>query len=148
MGKRNWLLSVIYIAAIAFLPPVLGWTSVAQRSASVFVFIERFTNLVPLMGIVEALRIALDTGRIAYLTRYMFNMLVLIPAGLLCGLNRRQLKIVAVQYAVVLMLVYGLRVVLKLGSFDVDDILLNLLGLSLGWRAGVMLNAISKKRRA
>lgn len=139
MAKRCWFLSIVYISVIAFLPVMMGWTTVAQHGASVLEFIRHFTNIIPFRGIAESVSIVLETGRIAYLTRYALNLFVLIPAGLLCGLNRRQLKDTAVQYSVVLMLIYGLRVILKLGSFDVDDILLNLLGLSMGWLLGNMI---------
>ena len=139
MLKKNVFFAVLYVSVIALLPPSLGWTTVAQCEASVFEFIRHFTNIVPLRGIAESVSIVLETGRIAFLTRYALNLFVLIPAGLLCGLNRSQLKDTAVQYSVVLMLIYGLRVILKLGSFDIDDILLNLLGLSMGWLLGDMI---------
>lgn len=148
LSKRAWIISGVYLFGIVLLPPLLGWTVVPWQDASVIEFVREFTNLIPLQGIAGTVGTVLETGRAVYLTRYAVQILLMLPVGLLCGATRRPLKDVCLQNASVLVAVYGLRILLKLGSFDVDDILLNLLGLSLGWWAGVMLNAIPQKRRA
>lgn len=80
----------------------------------------------------------LETGLIGYLTMYALHLLLLMPVGLFCGRDRISLNHASLQCAVLLVAVYVLRVFMKLGSFDIDDIILDLLGLCIGWFFGSM----------
>lgn len=148
LSKKGWIISGVYLLGIVLLPPLLEWTNVSRRDSSVIEFVREFTNLVPLRGIMGTVGAVLETGRVVYLTNYAVQLLLMLPVGLLCGASGGSLKDVCLQNTVVLVAVYGLRLFLKLGSFDVDDILLNLLGLSLGWCVGTVLTALLSKKKA
>ena len=147
MGKRVGIISVLYLLVVVLMPPLVGWTEVAWRNATVLEFAREFTNLIPLQSIVRTIHSALEIGRISDLIRFAVQILLLLPVGVLAGVSCKPLKNVLLWETFALATVYGIRLSLKLGSFDVDDILMNLIGVSIGWYIGTEPIMILRKQK-
>lgn len=145
MAKWRWVFSILYPLVVILCPPLLGWTNAPWQDASVIEYAGKFTNLIPLRGILDAV----STYGFAGLRPYALHLIIMMPVGLFEGFleqGRSMLKTCG-KYAVVLAAVYALRLLLKQGSFDVDDILLNLVGVSFGWYFGKLLHAVVQKKK-
>lgn len=142
MRKKYQWIALSYIFLVILVPPLLGWTVVSWRDASFMEFARRFSNLIPLRGIWEIVTRGTGTWQLAQLKLYGLHLLVMIPLGLLVGFmeSHRGLRYALMKYLAAIVMVYGIRLVLKLGSFDMDDILMDLLGLTIGWLVASLLN--------
>lgn len=131
----------VYVIVVILISPLFRLSQIAWRNASVVEFVREFTNLVPLRGIIDAVMHAVNAQNISYLRPVVVNFLVMVPLGVYCGffMERFDFKVaglVCMRYGALFAMLYGIRILLKMGSFDIDDILLNLVGLWLGMAAG------------
>ena len=137
MDKKDRLIVFVYIALVILLPPLMGWTVAPWRDASLADFARRFSNLIPLRGIWESIARGRGTWLIAQLRLYGLHMAVMIPLGLLVGcfwenMTGKDMGRICLVGVFGFTVAYALRLLLKLGSFDVDDILMNVIGLWIG----------------
>ena len=103
-------------------------------------YIEMSTNLIPLKTIRQQLRL-LEGGafvRFAFVN-LVGNVIMFLPLGLLPGIWKKQRKFgwYLLTVAAVVALVEAVQLVTRLGSADIDDWLLNMLGAVVGfeiWR--------------
>lgn len=137
MAKKGWFWYWLYLAAVIFLPSLLGWTTVPWPDAPLRVFAGEFSNFIPLRGVLGAI----SAGSLSALGQYGLHLILMVPVGLLSRKDCEKPARVCGMYALILCGLYALRLLLKLGSFDVDDILMNLIGIFVG-----MLLAKSVKR--
>lgn len=117
--------------------------------ATWFEYVSRFSNLIPFAGIVDAFGNTMKSGNLHYLIPVAFHLILLMPAGLLVGHSRYTtgkppVWRVCGHYALMLGAMYALRVALRIGSFDLDDLLLNLAGFLVG--AGISALLFREKR--
>lgn len=136
--KKKWITAVLYLypAVAVILLTVKNMRSL-WADATWFEYVIRFSNLIPFAGIVDTFASAMRSGNLHYLRPLLFHLILLMPAGLLVGHSRYTtgkppVWRVCGHYALMLGTMYALRVVLRIGSFDLDDLLLNLAGFLVG----------------
>ncbi len=125
-----YLVAMIVVYPIFFVEPL--WPR-----ASWLAYMREFTNFVPITGMMTAIGNVVRTGRIVYLRGYLLHLLCMVPVGMYYGqamaqVNLRAAKPLLVRYGIALTVLYAIRVSTRMGTFDVDDILLNLAGMYLG----------------
>lgn len=138
MGKdMKTIIPDIYVAAAILVPSFFRLPYIAQRQSTVAEYISGFSNIVPLHEIVSAITTAIDTKNVYYLAPLVANFVVMVPVGLFYGYFMKRLSFktvgfVCIRYVFLFSIIYGVRILLKMGSFDVDDILLNIIGMLCG----------------
>lgn len=135
-NKKDQLLSIAYISSFVFGISLLKMNQIPWRDAMLLDFIREFTNLIPGRGIVEALQQAMRYG-FSLRNPIFLHLVALLPLGVYLGLHNnhmegRDILIQCRSSILLLSILYALRLLLKLGSFDIDDILLNTAGFALG----------------
>lgn len=126
-----------YIAIVILVAPLFRLSHISQRNSALADYIREYSNMVPLHEIIDAITKAIQEENIYYIVPLVFNLVAMIPVGVFCGYFFKQINIkvagvVCIRYAILLAIMYGIRILLKMGSFDIDDILLNIVGLALG----------------
>ena len=148
--KKKWVTAALYLypAVAVILLTVKNMRSL-WADATWFEYVSQFSNLIPLAGIVNAFGNTMKSGNLHYLIPVAFHLILLMPAGLLVGHSRYTtgkppVWRVCGSYALMLGTMYALRVALRIGSFDLDDLLLNLAGFLVG--AGISALLFREKR--
>ena len=104
--------------------------SAVWETASFSHYAQEFTNLVPFSTWLDALgNIGSQSGTAIFLT-LMFNFLVMLPFGLLFVSNfpNSKFKYCALTTIVFLLCINVAKLCLRIGSFDIDDIVIGTLG--------------------
>ena len=108
-------------------------------NASIKEYFLQFTNFVPFRTINQTIAVYFQTDNLRKLRPLLYHLVILIFPGLVYGVCakshtgiKNQLYILIVRFFPLLCAVYLTRMLLKMGSFDIDDILLNLVGLAIG----------------
>jgi glycopeptide antibiotics resistance protein len=103
-------------------------------------------NFVPFYTISKSLNTSIKSNPIQWMNLYG-NLFIFVPTGVLVGLSVRKHKIssaVLVSFLLSLML-ESLQLLLLMGSFDVDDLILNTLGGAVG---AVLITILLIRRKA
>ncbi len=135
--KAATIIIFLYLVSMILVYPVF-FVDAPLPGASWFQYVKEFTNLIPLTGFIAAVgNVVVTGGRLVYLRGYLLHLLCMVPVGMYYGatleaVNWKTVKPLLIRYGVLLAVLYALRVGFRLGIFDVDDILLNLLGMYLG----------------
>lgn len=131
------LLPYTYSVVIILVSPLFRLSYISWRDAPLVDYVKEFSNIVPLRGILDAITNAMTTEKVWYLRPLVWNLLIMVPVGLfygyfMIGNDVKERSVVCVRYFVLFGFLYCIRVLMKLGSFDIDDILLNLVGVYFG----------------
>lgn len=126
-----------YVIATILALPLFRLSRISQRNATLIDYVKEFSNVFPMHGILDAITKTMNTGNVWYFLPMFFNLLIMMPVGIFYGYTKRNTNakvksIVCIRYTALIGFLYCIRVLLKMGCFDVDDILLNLAGLCFG----------------
>ena len=138
-NKKSELITSLYVLLVVFLPSSLGITGSHWQNASIIDYAYEFTNIIPLYGITDsALHMILEKN-LHYIYPLIFNFLITIPIGIWhTHLNKgkylsiRAVSLLCIKYSLLLSILYLIRLIMKLGSLDIDDLLLNNIGILTG----------------
>ena len=115
---------------------------IPQSNSSILDFVTTATNLHPFSTIIEATNYFLERKQVYYLWPLFYNTFVLVlPTILIQYLYKFRGKSLFYFYIVTLSILgslYFCRLLLKRGAFDIDDILLNMIG----WGIGVVISYV------
>lgn len=141
--KACWVLFILYLIGLAyftFFAEALGRGSAADGDA-----VARF-NLIPFQEIRRFWVYREKLGFAAVALNLFGNVFAFMPCGfLLPAISRRSRKFAGATVVgfFISFLIECTQLVFRVGSFDVDDMILNTLGVALGF----ILNRIVQKRR-
>ena len=141
------LIAYTLVVFAAFFFFRLIYSPTLWQGASVKEYVHEFSNIIPFYTVI----VAINTNSHNLLLTLLAHLLVGVFPGyavvLLCPTlftNRRsRLKL----YSIILcglILFYCVRVLLKCGSFDIDDVLMDMLGLWGGIKVGLMRHSAKK----
>ncbi|MCI9514771.1 MAG: hypothetical protein HFF61_10640 [Oscillospiraceae bacterium] len=137
--KRRF--SYVYIVVVILLFPLLRSAQKPWQYAPLKAYVLKFSNLIPLKGIIAAITNATNSHSAYYLFPLIFNLFVMVPVGVFYGYSSRYINfkraiLDCIKYGILFAFLYCVRILLKLGCFDIDDILLNCVGLYFGMVLG------------
>lgn len=136
--KRIWKMTpYLYVVFIILGSPLFRLSHISWRNAPLDDYVREFSNVVPLHGIIESITKAIEMQNTHYIFTLLANFLVMIPVGLFYGYsmqrsNLKEISFICARYAGIFGILYCVRILLKMGSFDIDDILLNVVGMYFG----------------
>ena len=106
-------------------------------------------NLVPLRTVVQYLDLGNGLSLTSRIVNLLGNVVVFIPLGLLTPLLQlRRISLLKISLFTIpcVLLLECLQMLLHVGSFDIDDLLLNLLGVWAGYGLNRMVGVISSNK--
>lgn len=133
MGKRRLRIALFFLYALAML-----WLLLLRRTPRPISLEEAArstTNLIPFATIRQQLRLLGGPWSRFAVTNLAGNVLLFIPLGLLPALGRKPRRSGWYLLAAALLIaaVEAAQLLLRVGSADIDDWLLNMLGVLLGY---------------
>ena len=141
----------IYILFFSVQSILRPYAHIPGTNSSLLDFITRYTNLIPFDTIFTAFQYYSNTGKMYYLYPLWYNSFVLIPIGFLVRrvymIQGKRLVRFCIITVGILCAVYFLRILLKRGCFDIDDILLNVTGLCIGIAMDMLFQKIRGRKK-
>ena len=144
MKKATWLISVIYGLCLLY---ILSFRSIGTTYPWTYTeYLSVMHNFVPLKSVYVLFTTPVISARIIvrFLVNFIGNIVLFIPWGVLlpvCFKKLRSFRYFVALTLAVLILVETIQIFSMLGSFDIEDILLNMGGACAGF-------AFAKKRLA
>ena len=133
LQKLCWMIFIIYMIGLfyfTFFAEALG-----RGAPGTYAAVKRF-NLIPFTEIRRFWVHRAELGMYAFLLNIVGNILVFMPCGFLLPAISRRCRRQAGVLAVGLLISFFIectQIVFQVGSFDVDDMLLNTFGVALGF---------------
>lgn len=140
--RISWILFIVYILILIyfmFLSEAYGRT-IADRSYHY--------NLIPFKELNRFITYRKSLGTVAVMTNIFGNIMGFIPFGYILPIiskRRRKFSIIGLLSFQLSLSIEVLQLVLKVGSFDVDDLILNTLGGLIGYFLFWISNKIRRK---
>lgn len=147
----NGILFAIYAAALVYVLFLNGrglvWSGVSFKD-----YCRRFTNLIPLWDI-SAYFVKVSSGQLAFaiaLRNILGNFLMFMPLAYFAYIFKRpSIRKYTIMLLVILVVIELLQLLLRVGSCDIDDIILGLSGSVLVYAViSTTGSAISEKKKA
>lgn len=136
--RAKWLLSIVYGL---FLLYVLFFRSIGTTYPWTYAeYLRAMHNFIPLKSVYVLFTTPVISARIIirFLVNFIGNIVLFVPWGVLlptCFKKLQSFKHFSALTLVVLILVESIQIFSMLGSFDVEDILLNMIGACVGFIA-------------
>ena len=149
-ASRNPFLRILFLLYCGIMLYLLFFGSRQAASGDYWTLVKQNYNLRPFLTIGNYLHVLLYSNS-AYMVRHCYinlagNLLLFIPGGLLLPLlwpSFRKLGRFLFRCILVLLCIETAQLFSLLGSFDVDDVILNLIGLFIGY----ILYALSHRKK-
>ncbi|MDO4438866.1 MAG: VanZ family protein [Eubacteriales bacterium] len=145
--KLCWILFIIYLIGLTyftFFAEALGRANVLEAGQAI-----KF-NLVPFREIKRFWIYREQLGYGAFILNIFGNVLAFIPCGFLLSVISRRCRFFALNMVIGLFISFLIectQLLFRVGSFDVDDMILNTLGVCLGYAAYVLVQHLRAARR-
>ena len=136
--RAKWLISIVYGP---FLLYVLFFRSIGTTYPWTYAeYLRAMHNFIPLKSVYVLFTTPVISARIIirFLVNFIGNIVLFVPWGVLlptCFKKLQSFKHFAALTLVALILVESIQIFSMLGSFDVEDILLNMIGACVGFIA-------------
>ena len=117
---------IIYITLLAAYIGALAGLELFKVTIGVW---PRTYQLIPLVTVINNIR----RGNTTYIVQMIASIVVFIPLGVFIRIKRKSIRKVIVYGFLVSLVMEALQFVLRVGTFDVDDIILNVLGAVIGF---------------
>lgn len=145
--KAVWLISVIYGLCLLY---ILFFRRLGTTDPFTYAeYLSAMHNFIPLKSVYVLFTTPVISARLVvrFLVNFIGNIALFIPWGMLlpiCFKKLRSFKNFAALTLAVLVFVEAIQIFSRLGSFDVEDILLNLTGACIGFACSKLLLKIKK----
>ncbi len=137
LNKRKVLVSFVFLVYIAFLIAILFLGGRHASSDSFNSYIQSNVNLIPFDTISVYYNGFIHHKSYSFiaLTNLIANLIIFLPMGLFLPLLFNQKNLFRFSFIMIIMLigVELLQLILKIGIFDIDDIILNFAGAFIGY---------------
>lgn len=142
----------VYLLIIAMFAVFLR-DEAAQSNGPIFWYVLHASNLIPVKGIIDMFYNAAFNHNIRLLRPLLDNILVLFPVGFLIGAidhekmpHLGEKSATCALFTAYMALLALARLLMRRGSFDIDDIILNFIGIALGIFLGCFLAKLCERR--
>lgn len=138
--------TVVVLAAFFFFRPL--YSQKLWQGATLKEYVHEFSNIIPFYTVIEAIKANSHNLHFTLLAHLLAGIFPGYAVVLLCPTlltNRRSMLRLNSIILCGLILFYWVRVLLKCGSFDIDDVLMDMVGLWGGIKVGLMHQSAKKR---